>query len=580
MQTLLKSLQEVATSAIEAAFSQQFPEVINDLPADITQSTQAHFGHYQCNTALKLAKKFKLKPRDIAQKIAAEMESSDLIEKLEIAGPGFINIHVKLDLINAQLNEMLSCGRLGIAPMGKQSKTIVEFSSPNIAKELHVGHLRSTIIGESLARLFEFLGHNVMRLNHVGDWGTQFGMLITYLYEEKSEAFEKGVSLSDLMSWYKASKKKFDDDPEFKVRAQKQVVALQGGDEKALETWKQICDISRLGFEEIYQLLDVSIEERGESFYNPMLADIVSDLSAQGISEISEGAECVFMDGYETRDNTPLPMIVRKADGGFNYSTTDLAAIKQRVQDEEADRIIYVVDMGQRLHFQMVFSAAKLAKYLDPQKVRVDHVDFGVVLGEDGKKFKTRSGETVKLMDLLQEAIARAKVIMKERLPEESDESIEKSATILGINAVKYADLSCHRVKDYVFSYDRMLRFEGNTAAFLLYSYVRIQSIKRKVGKNISDIKTKLIVSHSSEVALGLHLRQFQEMLEIVADEVIPHRICEYLFNLAEKFNHFFRDCHVQGSDEEDSRLLLCELTAQVLEKGLHILGLQTLDRM
>ena len=573
METLLNYLEKGALQAIESAFGKS-------TPPDITQSTKEHFGHYQCNVALKLAKELKMAPRDVATQIVEHFQC-DGIESLEIAGPGFINIRLTSQFLSDQLNAMLTSAKLGL-PERKASKVIVEFSSPNIAKELHVGHLRSTIIGESLARLFEYLGDDVLRLNHVGDWGTQFGMLIAYLKSEQPHVLKsvEGVELSDLMGWYKDAKMRFDADPAFKKESQEQVVKLQGGDEDSITAWQMICTISRKGFERIYQLLDVSIEERGESFYNPMLEGIVNDLSERGISEFSDGAECIFMDGFLTKEKTPLPLIVRKADGGFNYASTDLAALKHRVDKEVASRIIYVVDMGQRLHFQMVFQAAKQAGYYKSDQVRLDHVDFGVVLGEDGKKFKTRSGETVKLIDLLDEAVLRAKEIMKSRLTDASEAEIEHSAVVLGMNAVKYADLSCHRVKDYVFSYDRMLQFEGNTAAFLLYSYVRIQSIKRKSQKDIASLRGKIQLEHKSEIALALQLRQFHEMLQIAAEELIPNRICDYLYGLAQAFNHFFRDCHVQGSEQEESRLKLCQLTSEVLEQGLKILGLHTLDKM
>lgn len=587
MKALQKCLEEMATLAIDEHWGQEYPEIKNFLPADITQSTQEQFGHYQCNSALKLSKILRLNPREVAAKIvecfSKQSQSHVLVESYEIAGPGFINIRLNPKQLSKDLQLMLQSERLGIPQLKKRQKTIVEFSSPNIAKELHVGHLRSTIIGESLARLFECLGHDVLRLNHVGDWGTQFGMLIAFIKEMHPEVFKKeSIALSELMQWYKDAKKRFDTDEDFKIRAQQQVVALQRQEPDALQAWKRICAISRKGFEEIYQLLDVAIEERGESFYNPMLEEIIRDFSTRGISERSDGAEVVFMEGFETKEKTPLPLIIRKSDGGFNYATTDLAALKHRIQIEKADRIIYVVDMGQRLHFQMIFAAAQLAKYINPIQTRLDHVDFGVVLGEDGKKFKTRSGETVKLMDLLQEAIARARQVIQDRLPSATQEEIEESATTLGINAVKYADLSCHRQKDYVFSYERMLRFEGNTASFLLYSYVRIQSIKRKSGYHVDQLMKQhsIQLAHPTEIALGLHLRQFYETLDFVADQLTPHRLCEYLFELAEKFNHFFRDCHVIGSDYEASRLLLAELTAQVMQQGFHILGLKTLSKM
>ncbi|MES2345287.1 MAG: arginine--tRNA ligase [Chlamydiota bacterium] len=572
-------LQKRAYDAMQSAFSQE--ELSSDLLIpEIAPISNAQFGHYQCNNPLKLAKALKTSPRLVAEKIVAGF-NQDGIENIEIAGPGFINITLSAEFLSSQVTEMVRSSRLGIALPEHQERVIVEFSSPNVAKELHVGHLRSTIIGDCLARVFEFLGHDVLRLNHIGDWGTQFGMLITYMQDTAPDVLEGKVQadLPMLMQWYRASKKRFDDEVEFKKRAQLQVVALQGGDSASLRAWKMICEISRRSYQEIYDLLDVKLTERGESFYNPYLQDVITDLTKKGLIEISDGAKCIFLEGFETREGTPLPMIVQKSDGGYNYDTTDLAALRHRVDVEKADRIIVVTDAGQILHFQMLVLAAKKAGYLDPEKIIFNHVPFGVVLGPDGKKFKTRSGETEKLIDLLLEAVTQAKKIMKERLPELSDEEIDTLARILGIDAVKYADLSCNRLKDYFFSYERMLRFEGNTAAFLLYAYVRVQGIKRKVGKEIS-LRQEIVLKHPTEIALALHLRQFGEALAHVERELLPNRLCDYLYELAEKFHAFFRDCRVEGVPEEQSRLLLCELTARVLSQGLHLLGLKTLDRM
>jgi arginyl-tRNA synthetase len=507
-----------------------------------------------------------------------------MIAKLEIAGPGFINIFLTTEFISSEINKVLHDARLGVPFPHPPQRVIVEFSSPNIAKELHVGHLRSTIIGDCLARVFEFLGHDVLRLNHIGDWGTQFGMLIAYMREHVPAVLEgkKQTDLTSLMQWYRASKKCFDEDPEFKKRAQLQVVKLQGGDEVSLSAWKMICDISRKAFEEIYKLLDIKLIERGESFYNPFLANVVEDLEKRGMVTISNGAKCIYLEGFTGRDDAPLPMIIQKSDGGYNYDTTDVAALRHRVEIEKADRIIIVTDAGQSLHFQMLFKAAEKAGYYDPNKTRLDHVPFGVVLGSDGTKFKTRSGDTEKLADLLYEAVKQAKKILHERTPDLPENELNHTAEILGIDAVKYADLSSHRIKDYLFSYDRMLRFEGNTAAFLLYAYVRTQSIKRKVGKDVSELlKTKKIVlEHPTEIDLSMHLRQFGETLDSVAEELLPNRLAEYLYILAEKFHAFFRDCRVEGTPQEESRLLLCEATGRILHQGLEILGLKTLDKM
>jgi arginyl-tRNA synthetase len=573
-------LQEKVGSALKQAYGDQL-----ELPKpDITQSTQPQFGHYQCNNALKLGKMLKRDPRQVAQEIIAHLSPASMIQKLEIAGPGFINISLKPEFLAKEVEEILQDPRCG-APRAKEKKrVIVEFSSPNIAKELHVGHLRSTIIGDALARLFEFLGYDVLRLNHIGDWGTQFGMLIAYLKKFQPEVLtgDKKSDLPQLMHWYRESKKVFDADPAFKKQAQLEVVALQGGDEATLEAWEMICDISREAFNEIYNLLDVKIQERGESFYNPFLPEVVADLEKRGLITISDGAKCVFLEGFISRDGTAQPMIVQKSDGGYNYDTTDMAAMRHRIEIEAADRIIIVTDAGQSLHFQMIEKTCEKAGYLDPHKVRFDHVPFGVVLGADGKKFKTRSGETEKLIDLITEAIDQATAIFRERLPDADEDEVKQLGTILGVDAIKYADLASHRLKDYMFSYERMLRFEGNTAAFLLYAYVRIQGIKRKVGKEVEPLigKVHIQLIEPSEIDLALHLSRFGETLEALERDLLPNRLCEYLYELAEKFNAFFRDCRVEGSEQEESRLLICEATAKVLAAGLGILGLKTLPRM
>ena len=567
MKNLAALLEEKAKQAFAVAFDR------TDIVPEITQSTQSKFGDYQCNNALKLAKELKANPREVAQKIVDHFDRTK-IAKLEIAGPGFINITLDPSYLSEEIGELLHDPHLGVPLPKEQLKVVVEFSSPNVAKELHVGHLRSTIIGDCLARVFEFLEHDVLRLNHVGDWGTQFGMLIAYMRETQARVLEgkEKTDLPSLMRWYRESKKRFDEDPEFKKRAQFEVVKLQGGDEASLAAWKIICDISRKAYQEIYNLLDVKITERGESFYNPLLAETVSDLEKRGMVTISDGAKCVFLEGFE------IPVIIQKADGGYNYDTTDMAALRQRLEVEKADRIIYVVDAGQSLHFEMLFKVAEKAGYFNPKDVAIHHVPFGVVLGSDGKKFKTRSGETERLIDLLYEAIRYAKTILTERLPDTPPQELEVMAQTLGIDAIKYADLSSHRIKDYVFSYERMLRFEGNTAAFLLYAYVRIQSIKRKVGQKALD--GKVVLEHPTEIALALHVRQFGETLDEVVRELLPNRLTDYLYTLAEKFHAFFRDCRVEGSPQEKSRLLLCEATGRILEKGLNLLGLKTLERM
>lgn len=585
MQTLISSLRNLFQQATIRAYPQ-----LNDtsLVVEISQSTQEKFGHYQCNMAMKLAKLLHLKPRDIAEGIVQHIVKSapeaSMIADLSIAGPGFINIVIEAGFLSKYLQGMLNSPNLGIDMAKSHKKVIIDFSSPNTAKEMHVGHLRSSIIGDCLARLFEFLGYDVLRLNHIGDWGTAFGMLIAYMKQQAPQVIsgDQTTDLTHLASWYKAAKQHFDADPEFKKRSQLEVVALQGGDKDALKIWSIICDISRKAYQEIYDLLDIKITERGESFYNPMLADTVADLEAKGLVTLSNGAKCIFLEGFQNREGDSLPLMVQKSDGGYNYDTTDMAAIRHRLQQEHADRIIYVTDAGQSTHFTMIFKAAEKAGYLDPAKARVDHVPFGLVLGPDGKKFRTRSGDTEKLIDLLRAAVDQAKGILDERNPEMPLTERESLAEALGISAVKYADLLCNRTGDYVFSYDRMLRFEGNTAAFLMYSYVRIAGIKRKVNANIDAIHLnhRIHLEHPTEISLGIHLAQFGEVLELIVNDLLPNHLTEYLYALAEKFNAFFRDCRVEGSVQQDSRLLLCEITARIMQQGFNILGLKVVQKM
>ncbi len=584
----MKSLISVLHSKFQQAAEKAFPELLTQdfiIPTEVTPSTQDRFGHYQYNTAMKLTKWLKQPPRKIAEQIIAVFDRQDgMIAHLEIAGPGFVNVTLDPTFLSQEVDILLRDSHLGIDLPIYPQRIIIDFSSPNIAKEMHVGHLRSTIIGDSLARLFEYLGHDVVRHNHIGDWGTAFGMLIAYMKEEVPQVLtgEQKTDLSHLVQWYRASKKCFDEDPTFKRKAQLEVVALQQGQKEARQAWEIICDISRQAYQEIYDLLDIHLIERGESYYNPYLAEIIADLEQKGVVQISQGAKCIFLEGFQNREGEPLPLMIQKSDGGYNYDTTDMATIYHRINIERGDRLIYVTDAGQSTHFQMIFKAADMAGYRDPQKVRVDHVPFGLVLGADGKKFRTRSGETERLIDLLQAAIDHADKILQERNPEREEGERQRLAEALGIGAVKYADLSNHRMSDYTFSYDRMLRFEGNTAAFLMYAYVRVAGIKRKV--NIDPLtlleKTHIRLEHPSEVDLGLHLLRFQETLGLVADDLLPNRLTDYLYLLAEKFNAFFRDCRVEGSPQENQRLLLCEATARVLKQGLTILGVPTVDRM
>lgn len=582
-----QSIADLLEDQFRKAVIQSFPvlDELKEFPVEITQSTQEKFGHYQFNSAMKLAKLLQKNPRDIANSILDKIQEAkpNFVQKVEIAGPGFINIFIEPTYLAKFVKEILNDSLLGVRKPEKQ-RIIVDFSSPNTAKEMHVGHLRSTIIGDCLAKVFEFLGHDVLRLNHIGDWGTAFGMLIAYIKLNEPEVLEgkKETDLTHLVDWYKASKHKFDQEPEFKKQAQQEVVALQGGNPASKKAWEIICSISEKAYQEIYDLLDVKILTRGESFYNPLLPGIVKELEEKQLVEISDGAKCIFIEEFRNREGNAMPLMIQKSDGGYNYDTTDMAAIKQRINDEKADRIVIVTDAGQSLHFQMVFKAAERAEFLKDKKVQLDHVPFGLVLGSDGKKFKTRSGDTEKLIDLLKAGIEHADRILKERNPEMNEEERIVVAKTLGISAIKYSDLASHRVSDYTFSYERMLKFEGNTAAYLIYSYVRIASIKRKINANIEHLKnsTSIELNHPSEIALAMHLRQFGETINQVSNDLLPNRLTEYLYSLAEKFNAFFRDCRIEGVPEQNSRLLLAEATARIMQKGLSLLGVQTLEKM
>jgi arginyl-tRNA synthetase len=576
-------LKQLVCQALTPACQQALAEPIehNLLWSSITPSTQTQFGHFQCNLAMRLSKALKRSPKDIAQDICSQLNNS-IFSKTEVAGPGFINLWLTTDTINQTTQALLNNPLLGLERI-QAERIVIDFSSPNIAKEMHVGHLRSTIIGDSIARILEYLGHDVLRLNHIGDWGTAFGMLIAYLQTDHPKVLtgEQDTNLSELVIWYKAAKKRFDEDPIFKKTAQLKVVALQSGGKEEKQAWQVICDISRQGFQTIYTLLNICLIERGESYYNDRLENIISQLETKKLVTESDGAKVVFLDGFSNRDGDPLPLMVQKSDGGFNYATTDLAALQHRVNDEAANRIIYITDSGQSLHFKMVFSAAEKASFYHPNTVTIEHAGFGLVLGEDGKKLKTRSGETVKLQALLDEAINRAKDILITRNEGWSTDEIKQAAHALGMAAIKYADLSCNRINDYKFSFDRMLQFEGNTAAFILYAYVRSQSIQRKVStEKIIIANDKLVLAHSSEIELAIHLLDFNTTIEKVAKELLPNILTDYLYQTAHKFNAFFRDCRVEGSDEQDSRILLCQLTGKIIKIGLQLLGIQTLERM
>ncbi|HIK14415.1 MAG TPA: arginine--tRNA ligase [Leptolyngbyaceae cyanobacterium M33_DOE_097] len=583
MKSTIAHLENCLQEALKAAFS------IDATPGSLlVPASNPKFGDYQCNVAMALSKQLKQSPRAIAEALVQNLQVSDTCEPPEIAGPGFINLTLKPAYLETQLKQIQASDRLGIETVKSVQKVIVDFSGPNTAKEMHVGHLRSTIIGDCIARVLEFQGHDVLRLNHIGDWGTQFGMLITYLKEAYPEALTtaNALALGDLTNFYKQAKQRFDEDPAFQETARLTVVQLQSGDKETLKAWHLLCEQSRIAFSEIYDHLDIHLVERGESFYNPLLADVVKDLDKSGLLVEDQGAQCVFLEGFTNKEGEPLPLIVQKSDGGYNYATTDLAAIRYRINQDHADRIIYVTDAGQANHFTQVWQVARRAGWI-PETVQLEHVPFGFVQGEDGKKFKTRSGETVRLKDLLDEAVSRAQADLEKRLQEEerteSEAFIHEVATIVGIDAVKYADLSQNRTSNYIFSFDRMLALQGNTAPYMLYAYVRVRGISRKGQIDFDNLgSVDMVLKDETEFALAKHLLQLDEIIDEVSRDLLPNRLCQYLFELSQKFNQFYDRCPVLQAEEplRTSRLVMCDLTARTLQLGLSLLGIKVVERM
>jgi arginyl-tRNA synthetase len=588
MITLLDQISTRLQKASKAAFGAE----VNGVRPGIVASTNPTFGDYQTNLALTLSRPLKQQPRSIAEQILKQVDLSDFCEPPEIAGPGFINLRVKKTYVEAELSKLKTDKRLGIPKVNSPQKVIIEYSSPNIAKEMHVGHLRGTIIGDSLANVYDFLGHKVIRVSHVGDWGTQFGMLIGYLKREflghpggKNEA---AVEIADLERFYKAAKAKFDADQEFQDFARSEVVRLQSGDPDSLDAWKIFCELSSKHNRDIYERLDIKgLEDRGESSYNKMLPVIVSDLEQVGLAVESEGAKCVFLEGYTNEAGQPLPVIIQKRDGGYNYATTDLAALRSRFLEEKIDRSLYVVDASQSDHFAQFFQVARRAGWL-PEGKQAIHVPYGMVQGSDGKKLKTRSGETVKLKELLDEAVSRSQNELGARLEKdgrnESEEFKNSVAQAIGMGAVKYADLSLNRMTNYVFDFDKMLSLQGNTAPYMMYAYVRVRGIVRKSNEDIEKLAASgtIVLKEPHEYELGKFLLRFDETIMAVAEELFPNRICDYLFELSQKFNQFYENCPVlsEAGELRNSRLLLCDVTARTIELGLSLLGIRVPERM
>ncbi|MBK7581622.1 MAG: arginine--tRNA ligase [Myxococcales bacterium] len=536
---------------------------------------------FQANLALPLGKKLGRPPREVAAALVTALSGDDLVERVEVAGPGFINLWIG----KAWLSRALSAaarGNLGLAEAAEVETVAIDYSSPNVAKEMHVGHLRSTIIGDALSRVLEAVGQRVVRQNHLGDWGTPFGMLIEHLLDVGTEGAEHSVS--DLNAFYQAARRKFDEEPSFAERARSRVVLLQGGDPATLEHWKRLVDASKAYFARVYALLGIGLTDAdiaAESLYNPKLAGVVSELREKGLAVDDGGAVCVFPPGFSGREGEPLPLIIQKKDGGYGYATTDLAAVRHRIDTLGASRIIYVVGSPQAQHLAMVFEAARLAGWLCPP-ARAEHVAFGSVLGTDKKMLKTRAGETTRLIDLLNEAISRAGAVVAEKNPGLDPAERERIARSVGIGAVKYADLSSDRLKDYVFDWDRMLAFEGNTAPYVQYAHARIRSIFRK-GAVEAPPPSAIVIAEPAEKALALALLAFPGVVQDVATTLYPHKLCGYLFELATAFSGFFESCPVLKAESEEvraSRLALSELTARVLERGLGLLGIEAPERM
>ena len=618
---------------------------IADSPVVLQPTKNAEHGDFQINGVMGAAKKAKQNPRELAQKVAEVLADNAVIESAEVAGPGFINLRLRPEFLAQNIQTALNDARFGVAKTDKPQTVVIDYSSPNLAKEMHVGHLRSSIIGDSISRVLEFMGNTVIRQNHVGDWGTQFGMLVAYLVEQQKDnaAFE----LADLEQFYRAAKVRFDEDPAFADTAREYVVKLQGGDETVLALWKQFVDISLSHAQAVYDTLGLKLRPEdvaGESTYNDDLQPVVDDLVQKGLAVEDDGAKVVFLDEFKNKEGEPAAFIVQKQGGGFLYASTDLACLRYRVGTLHADRLLYVVDHRQALHFEQLFTTSRKAGYL-PEDVKAEFIGFGTMMGKDGKPFKTRSGDTVKLVDLLDEAINRAEQVVKEKNPkwqltteledglkkissltnsdnlknklkynlenkkleitlendvvyhlpidkidkivrgaeEYTDTALsdaEKIARVVGIGAVKYADLSKNRTSDYVFDWDAMLSFEGNTAPYLQYAYTRVQSVFRKAGE--WDATAPTVLTEPLEKQLAAELLKFEDVLQSVADTAYPHYLAAYLYQIATLFSRFYEACPILKSEgaTRNSRLQLAKLTGDTLKQGLELLGIDVLDVM
>ncbi|CAD5212107.1 unnamed protein product [Bursaphelenchus okinawaensis] len=585
----VKDYRDAVLERLTSVFSEVVEKCYpgNNFSITLRETNNLKFGDYQFDSSPMIAKTLKLKPDEVAKKIIDNLPQVDLIKSVEQAKV-FINIFLNRETVGKKVSAIFAKGIS--LPDLEQKRVVIDFSSPNIAKQMHVGHLRSTIIGESFSRLLEYVGYDVLRLNHVGDWGTQFGMLIAHLQDKFPNFAKETPPLKDLQAFYKESKKRFDEDEMFKKRAYDCVVKLQAGDKEFESAWRLICDVSKKDYTKIYERLDVTLQERGESFYQDKMVSLVEELDKEGKLKLEEGRKLF----YTTEANIPLTVV--KSDGGFTYDTSDLATLKHRLFEEKANWLLYVVDRGQSEHFASVYSAARDLGWYDPKQTRVEHVQFGVVLGEDKKKFKTRSGDTVKLSDLLDEGVKRAeaKLVEKGRDKVMGPEELEAARDAVAYGCIRYADLSHGRTNDYVFSFDRMLDDRGNTAVYLLYAYARIRSIAReaKVERSaISEYVSKLPngvlpLEHEREFKLAKQLLKFSDTLLLVLESLQLHKLCDYVYNLATVFHDFYKDCYVINKNDKGEitvnyhRLVLCEVTADTMAACFKTLGIRPIERM
>ncbi|EAQ6830890.1 arginine--tRNA ligase [Salmonella enterica] len=555
-----------------------------DCEPQVRQSAKVQFGDYQANGMMAVAKKLGMAPRQLAEQVLTHLDLRGIASKVEIAGPGFINIFLEPAFLAEQVQQALASERLGVSQPTRQT-IVVDYSAPNVAKEMHVGHLRSTIIGDAAVRTLEFLGHHVIRANHVGDWGTQFGMLIAWLEKQQQEN-AGDMALADLEGFYRDAKKHYDEDEAFAERARNYVVKLQSGDTYFREMWRKLVDITMTQNQITYDRLNVTLtrdDVMGESLYNPMLPGIVADLKAKGLAVESEGATVVFLDEFKNKEGDPMGVIIQKKDGGYLYTTTDIACAKYRYETLHADRVLYYIDSRQHQHLMQAWTIVRKAGYV-PDSVPLEHHMFGMMLGKDGKPFKTRAGGTVKLADLLDEALERARRLVAEKNPDMSADELEKLANAVGIGAVKYADLSKNRTTDYIFDWDNMLAFEGNTAPYMQYAYTRVLSVFRKADIDEQALASApVIISEDREAQLAARLLQFEETLTVVAREGTPHVMCAYLYDVAGLFSGFYEHCPILSAENDavrNSRLKLAQLTAKTLKLGLDTLGIETVERM